>query len=142
LRLIAFLLYKYFTNTQKISTANLHNLCVEYKPRRNNDRRAGTSLDCKKYEKRKMITNLEYKRKKCVDYTRRNGRKKCSRYEDVYYTYPTKFKKTVRKQWWVGNSNNGNWGWPGRPLSSLVFFYLLKVPIFSKKFLSTYKIFK
>ncbi|OIQ16483.1 MAG: hypothetical protein BM556_15185 [Bacteriovorax sp. MedPE-SWde] len=104
-------------NGDELQTTEAHNLCVEYKPRRNNDRRTGTSLNCKVSQKLVMNTSIEYKRRKCVKYNRSGGDKRCSRYEDVTYSYPTTFTKTVRKQWWVGNRKTGNWGWPGRVLN-------------------------
>lgn len=100
-----------------LQTLKEYSVCLEYKMKRDRNGRLKPSTDCKVSDKRILTTNIEYKRRKCVDYNRRNGRRKCAKYEDVYYTYPTTFTKTVRKQRWIGNSNNGSWGYPGVVLS-------------------------
>jgi hypothetical protein len=108
----------------QLETIKAYNLCVEYKRENPNNRHSRQTFDCLKYEKRKMVTDVEYTRKKCVSYNNHrnsNGRRTCARYEEKTYQYPTSFKLTTRKQRWIGNQDTGHWGWPGKVLSKTNF---------------------
>ncbi|WP_127716302.1 hypothetical protein [Halobacteriovorax sp. HLS] len=98
-----------------LETINEHKMCVEFNQERDSRGRRRSSLNCKEYEKMILATSIEHKKSKCVDYDRR--RKKCKKYEDRFYVYPTNYIKTVRKQRWIGNRDSGRWGYPGVVLS-------------------------
>ena len=102
-------------NGDQLETLTEYSVCYEYKKKRDSQGRMKPSTECKVSGKQILTTSLEFKRNKCVDRNRRT--KRCRKYEEKFYTYPTTFTKTVRKQRWVGNSNSGNWGYPGVVLS-------------------------